>query len=393
MPEVAPVVSLQNPNIEKPNILVFRDKLLLPSEGFIKTHYTAFDSANLVYLASQFGWRAAELDGQRMATASGALQRFLFKQTGHTSRLADLRGLAPQSVHAHFGRGGALALPLAQALGVPLYVTFHGGDATKETHRRRRLIPTIYQRRLSQLQAYASGFLCVSQFVADRLAAQGFPKSKLITHYIGIDLAQMTPPHQRNGRLLFIGRLVDKKGVDILLAAMRRLQTAQTAQNVNTPNMKMPNMKMPGLDIAGAGPLENELRAQAADLPSVRFLGWQTPQQLATIMRTAQAVVVPSRIAADGDCEGLPTVVLESIRAGLPVVATNHAGIPEIIRDQETGFLVPENDPDALAAALSAVMQPGDHIQQMVVNAQARLQQNFNAAIQSEKLQRRLLGR
>ena len=380
MPEVAPVVSGQNPNI-----LVFRDKLLLPSEGFIKTHYTAFDAANLVYLASQFGWRAAELDGQTMATASGALQRFLFKQTGRTPRLADLRRLAPQSVHAHFGRGGALALPLAQALGVPLYVTFHGGDATKETHRRRRLIPTIYQRRLPQLQAYASGFLCVSQFVADRLAGQGFPKSKLITHYIGIDLAQMTPPHQRNGRLLFIGRLVDKKGVDILLAAMRRLQNAQ--------NGKVPNGKMPGLDIAGAGPLEAELRAQAADLPSVRFLGWQTPQQLESIMRTAQAVVVPSRIAADGDCEGLPTVVLESIRAGLPVVATNHAGIPEIIRDQETGFLVPENDPDSLAAALLAVMQPGDHIQQMVVNAQARLQQDFNAAIQSEKLQRRLLGR
>ena len=155
----------------------------------------------------------------------------------------------------------------------------------------------------------------------------------------------------------------------------------------------MPDGKVPGLDIAGAGPLEDALRAQAADLPSVRFLGWQTPQQLASIMRTAQAVVVPSRIAADGDCEGLPTVVLESIRAGLPVVATNHAGIPEIIRDQETGFLVPENDPDALAAALLAVMQPGDHIQQMVVNAQARLQQDFNAAIQSEKLQRRLLGR
>ena len=385
MPEIAPVVSAQNPNIQNPNILVFRDKLLLPSEGFIKTHYNAFDAANLVYLASQFGWRADELDGQTMATASTALQRFLFKQTGHTPRLADLRRLAPQSVHAHFGRGGALALPVAQALGVPLYVTFHGGDATKETHRRRRLIPTIYQRRMARLQAYASGFLCVSKFVAERLAAQGFPKSKLITHYIGIDLAQMTPPHQRNGRLLFIGRLVDKKGVDILLAAMRRLQYAE--------NRKMPDGKVPGLDIAGAGPLEDALRAQAADLPSVRFLGWQTPQQLGSIMRTAQAVVVPSRIAADGDCEGLPTVILESIRAGLPVVATNHAGIPEIIRDQETGFLVPENDPDALAAALLAVTQLGDHIQKMVVNAQARLQQDFNAAIQSKKLQRRLLGR
>ena len=379
MPEIAPVVSAQNSTIQKPNILVFRDKLLLPSEGFIKTHYTAFDAANLVFLASQFGWRAAELDGKIMTTASGALQRFLFKQTGHTSRLADLRQLAPKSVHAHFGRGGALALPLALALGVPLYVTFHGGDATKETHRRRRLIPTIYQRRLSHLQTYASGFLCVSQFVADRLAAQGFPKSKLIRHYIGIDLAQMTPPNQRNGRLLFIGRLIDKKGVDILLAAMRRLQNER-------------NKNMPGLDIAGSGPLEDALRAQAVDLPSVRFLGWQTPQRLTSIMRTAQAVVVPSRIAADGDCEGLPTVVLESIRAGLPVVATNHAGIPEIIRDQETGFLVPESDPDSLAAALSVVMHEGSHIQQMVVNAQARLKRDFNAAVQSEKLQRHLLG-
>ena len=380
MPEIAPIIPAQNSTVQKSNILVFRDKLLLPSEGFIKTHYTAFDAANLVYLASQFGWRAAELDGQTMATASGAMQRFLFKQIGHTSRLADLRQLAPKSVHAHFGRGGALALPVARALGVPLHVTFHGGDATKETHQRRRLIPTIYQRRLSQLQAYASGFLCVSQFVADRLSAQGFPKSKLIKHYIGIDLAQMTQPRQRNGRLLFVGRLVDKKGVDILLAAMRRLQNGR-------------NKNMPGLDIAGSGPLEDALRAQAVDLPSVRFLGWQTQQRLTSIMRTAQAVVVPSRIAADGDCEGLPTVVLESIRAGLPVVATNHAGIPEIIHDQETGFLVPENDPDALAAALLAVMQPGDHIQQMVVNAQARLQQDFNASIQSEKLQRHLLGR
>ena len=211
-----------------PNIIVFRDKLLLPSEGFIKTHYTAFDAANLVYLASHFGWRAAELDGQMMATAPDSLRQFWFKQTGRTCILPDLKSLAPRSVHAHFGRGGALALPLAEALGVPLFVTFHGGDATKETHQRRRLIPTIYQRRLSHLQAYASGFLCVSQFVADRLAAQGFPKAKLITHYIGIDVSGMQQPEQRQGRLLFIGRFVDKKGVEIKGPGEGRLCIAQS---------------------------------------------------------------------------------------------------------------------------------------------------------------------
>ena len=113
MLEAATATSAQEPNIQNLNIIVFRDKLLLPSEGFIKTHYTAFDTDNLIYLASQFGWRANELDAQTMVTASGALQRFVFKQTGYTNRLAELRQLAPKSVHAHFGRGGALALPLA----------------------------------------------------------------------------------------------------------------------------------------------------------------------------------------------------------------------------------------------------------------------------------------
>jgi colanic acid/amylovoran biosynthesis glycosyltransferase len=120
-------------------------------------------------------------------------------------------------------------------------------------------------------------------------------------------------------------------------------------------------------------------------------LGWQTPEQLSRILHKAQAVVVPSRIAADGDCEGLPTVVLESIRAGVPVVASDHAGIPEIIRHEETGFLVPENDPDALAAALLAASQTGDQVPQMVARAQRRLQRDFNAATQSQKLQQYLL--
>jgi len=362
----------------KPTILVFRDKLLLPSEGFIKSHYTDFDAAELVYVANRFGWRADELAGQCIATGQNEWQRFWFKHCGHTRALAGLRALAPRSVHAHFGRGGALALPLAKALHSPLYVTFHGGDATKNTHSRKRVLPTIYQRRLAALQEYASGFFCVSQFVADRLAAQGFPKAKLITHYIGIDVAALEPPQRRDGRLLFIGRLVDKKGVDVLLAAIRRLQAGG-------------KVAVPQLDIAGSGPLEAALRAQAADLPSVRFLGWQTPQQLALIMAKARAIIVPSRIAADGDCEGLPTVVLEALRAGLPVVASDHAGIPEIIKDGETGLLVPENDADALAHALAALAEAGERLPSMVAAAQKRLRCDFNAATQSQILQRYLL--
>ena len=176
-----------------------------------------------------------------------------------------------------------------------------------------------------------------------------------------------------------MGRLVDKKGVGVLLAAIRRLNDSGNAAAL-------------GLDIAGSGPLEPELRAQAAELPNVKFLGWQTTVQLDRALRKARAVVVPSRTAKNGDCEGLPTVVLESIRAGLPVVASDHAGIPEIICDGEAGFLVPENDPEALAAALLAVSKNDDFILKMAAQAQLRLLSDFNADIQSQKLQQLLLG-
>jgi len=352
--------------------LVFRDKLLLPSEGFIKTHYHAFDQLRPVYVANRFGWRCDELDGPMISTAGTRAGQFLFKQTGMTD-LAKFAAYQPVAIHAHFGRGGALALPLAQRLGLPLYVTFHGGDATKKTHQRQRLVPTIYQRRLAALKTHARGFLCVSDFVAGRLRDQGFPQDKLITHYIGIDCGTLEAPRQRNGRLLFAGRLTSKKGVDILLGALRHLQKG--------------GLPVPELDIAGSGPEETALRSAARGLDTVRFLGWQTPDQLARLMHEALAVVVPSRQAEDGDCEGLPTVVLEAIRAAAPVLATRHAGIPEIIEDGVTGYLAPENDVIALAEMLQRAGKQTETLPDLVTNAQKRLKQNFDATIQSRRLQ------
>ncbi|MBT6122465.1 MAG: glycosyltransferase [Candidatus Puniceispirillum sp.] len=361
-------------NVGGKTCLVFRDKLLLPSEGFIKSHYMSFDRLNPVYLANKIGWRADELEGAKHLTARTMLGASIFKQTGFSLSYKSLEALRPQVLHAHFGRGGALALPVAQRLNIPLYVTYHGGDATKFTHERKRFLPTIYQRRLAALQAYANGFLCVSDFVAKRLEAQGFPKHKLVTHYIGIDLADMQPPTPREGRLLFIGRLVGKKGVNVLLTAMRALH-----QSGETGIVK-------GLDIAGTGPDADHLREMAIGIPNISFLGWQTPEQLALRMRSCSAVVVPSHQAPNGDCEGLPTVILEAIRAGCPVIASNHAGIPEIINDNVSGILALENDSDSLVTALRRFASMAD-VPAMVAKAQRRLRAEFDAATQSAKLQ------
>ena len=118
------------PKLQEPTILVFRDKLLLPSEGFIKAHYTAnFDAANLVYLASQFGLaRRMNWTGKPWQPHLMRCNDFCLNRPATPTRLADFAPAGTShSVHAHFGRGGALALPVAQALGLPLDVTISWG--------------------------------------------------------------------------------------------------------------------------------------------------------------------------------------------------------------------------------------------------------------------------
>ncbi len=369
---------MQSKKVINPHCIVFRDKILLPSEGFIQTHYHAFNKLRPVYLANKLGWHENEIKEKKILTSTTSIGQFWFKQTGKLS-LKNINNLNPQVIHAHFGRGGALVLPLAQKLGLPLYVTYHGGDATKYTHQKSRIIPTIYQRRLKNLQSYANGFLCVSKFIAQRLADQGFPRHKLITHYIGINCKNIIKPTIKNGPMLFVGRLTKKKGVDLLLKAIRKLQ-----------EKKGP---LPSLYIAGSGSQEASLKKLANGLKTIKFIGWQNHIALQKIMKDAQAVVVPSQEADDGDCEGLPTVILEAIRAGTVVIATNHAGIPEIIEDKVSGLLTPEGDINALADSLQYVMLNQNKIVSFVKTAQSRLIKDFNATKQSKRLQEILLGK
>jgi len=363
--------------LQESHCLIFRDKLLLPSEGFIPTHYRNFNKLKPVYVANKFDWRANDIKEKKILTVQNSLAKFWFKQTGNFN-LAIFDNLAPVVVHAHFGRGGALALPIAKKLELPLYVTYHGGDATKHTHQSKKFFPTIYQKRLKMLQTYASGFLCVSKFIMKRLEEQGFPKHKLILHYIGINCDKLVKPEKKNGPLLFAGRLTDKKGVDNLILAMHKIK------NLGVPQ--------PILDIVGSGPQEVELKKLACGLKNVRFLGWQTPLELQKLMAKATAVIVPSREADNGDCEGLPTVVLEAIRAGAIVLASNHAGIPEIIQHEVTGLLTPENDTDALAHAIANISENSHSMLSLATKAQKRLKDDFDSMKQSRRLEKILLG-
>jgi colanic acid/amylovoran biosynthesis glycosyltransferase len=375
-------------NVARETLLVYRHRLAPLSEvGFLGRFYVGFERLAPVWLGCHLEPGANGLTGDKLrlgrAGPLGAFDRALFRHCGVLPPHPDLRVLRPRLLHAHFGRGGALALPIAQALGIPLVVTFHGGDATKETHYRPRLVPRIYARRLTALQRDAALFVCVSEFVRDRLLARGFPPEKLEVIYQGVDeggdidvVEVPNPQAAADPYILFVGRFVEKKGVSHLIEAMRLLESRGSAVR---------------LVLIGDGPLGQALRDQARGLQRVAFLGWLPNEEVRRRMRGAIALCVPSVTARGGDAEGLPTVIFEAMAEGAPVVGSRHAGIAEAVEHGRTGLIVPEGDTPALAEALERMVACPELRRCFSTAARAVAAERFSAIRQSRRLESALL--
>jgi colanic acid/amylovoran biosynthesis glycosyltransferase len=233
-------------------------------------------------------------------------------------------------LHAHFATAAAdVAQDAAALAAVPFTVTAHAKDIFHADH------APLVARRLEGVSAVVT----VSEHNADHLRAvlNGVP-----VHHI----PNGVPPAPagraaRGGPLLFVGRLVAKKGVDVLIDACALLRS-----------------ELPELDveIVGGGPLAEELegRARRSGVSDrIHFLGPQPADVVDAAFRRASLVVLPSRIDEHGDRDGMPTVLVEAMARGVPVISTELVGIPELVRDGETGLLVAPEDPAALAAAIA----------------------------------------
>lgn len=361
-------------------VLVYRDRLGARSEvEFLRRQYVGFNRLPVLWLGRHRDAFADALGKNLLlggAGFRGALDRTLFKAFGTLPRDPDLRALAPGIIHAQFGRGGALALPIARALNVPLVVTMHGGDATKDKHYTRGLFPTIYQRRLPDLLRETALFICVSAYIRDVLLKRGFPQEKLIVNHCGVEIPDAAPRNPGD-YILFVGRFVEKKGAGVLLDAVRRLEAAGTPTR---------------LVLIGDGPLAPSLKRQAEGAADVAFTGWLPQTEVQRWMAGARAVCVPSLEAAGGDSEGLPTVVLEAMALGVPVIASRHAGIPEAIDDGGNGFLVAPGDADALASRLKMLICDPDVGRALGPSARLKVQTKFDARRQSRRLEDILLS-
>jgi len=365
--------------------LVYRDRIGVPSEvGFLGRQYVGFTRLHPVWIgrtllpdAPQTGATLLRLGGNGPL---GPIHRLLYRQAGIVpSSLLRQASLHPSSagepsplLHAQFARGGALALPLAQALGLRMVVTLHGGDVSKQKNWR----GTVLARRWPALVRETHRFVCVSAAVAEVAARHGVPPDKLVILPIGVEIPGQPPPRQP-AVYLFVGRFVEKKGIHILAAALRRLR----AHGDQTP-----------LVCVGDGPMRPILETLARDVTGITLTGWVPPDAVRAHMSDAMALVVPSMIAADGDAEGLPSVIPEAMAQACPVIGSDQGGIAEAIRQEKTGLLVPPGDPEALASAMQRLSQDASLRETLGETGFSEAAATLNARIQSAKLEMLLLS-
>lgn len=279
-------------------------------------------------------------------------------------------------IHAHFGIDAVYASVLCRKLSIPLVVTFHGHDITRLP--KLTVYPIswfLYWLKFDQLRRTDACFLAVSDFVHQKLISKGFPENKIFTHYLGIDVQPPFSYDRSAPLILFAGRLVEKKGTRYLLDAFAIVQQS------------IPDAR---LVICGDGPERTLLQTYALSLRlhnNVHFSGWQSKSQVFDRMRQAKVFVLPSITAKDGDCEGLPTVLLEAMARGTPVIGTVHAGISEVIIDGVNGYLVPERDVQLLSERIIKILTDQDVGLRLAQAGRSTVDEKFNLVKQAAKLE------
>lgn len=366
-----------------PTAIIFSSLLLPPSQTFVKGLGEQLQQFQPLYTGSRLTPGLALPSDRTIVVnqggTTGAIAEIAFKLWGIAPDLVrQLQEWNPVLINAQFGLSGALALPLARKLQIPLIVHFRGADATMKADavKYSSLNHWLFFRRMKALQEESALFIAVSEFIKGKLLDLGFPEQKVVVHYEGIDLERFQPDPQipREPIVLFVGRLTEKKGCSDLIRAMGKLQAA------------IPDAEFVAI---GDGPLAAMLEQQASQqLKRYQFLGMQPPEEVKKWMNRAYLLSAPSITATNGDSEGLPMVIVEAQGMGLPVISTLHAGIPEAVLDGETGFLVPEGDWQQLADRMEKVFLQPDLWQSFSDRAQKLVRQKFDRRQQSRGLEK-----
>lgn len=237
----------------------------------------------------------------------------------------------------HFGNLGNLGAIIRDAgfIRGKLVTTFHGKDMS--TYIRERG-PRIYR----LLFEKGDLFLPISEAWKNKLMELGCDERKIVVHRMGIEPDKFSYKPRRLDeaepvKLTSIARLVEKKGIEYGIHAIARVRS------------RYPDIQY---RIIGDGPLRPRIEQLIDELglqDVVSLLGQREQREVISILEDTHIFLAPSVTASDGDQEGIPVVLMEALSMGIPVISTYHSGIPELVQDGLSGYLVPERDVDALS--------------------------------------------
>lgn len=340
-----------------------------------------------------FGW----LDGQSLRGLIWALSRprALFGALGHIARafwtepkrlMASL-ALVPKTcamarraqetgvdhIHAEFaGYPATSAWVTSQLTGIPFSFSAHAHDIF------------LTQNLLSHKAQHAEFVRSISNFNIDFLSAlSDFPADKLRLLRCGVKLMDDVPlPAGPTGqiplRILFVGALLPRKGVDVLLHACAGLSARINWQ----------------LDVIGDGSQRDMLQelVHTLGLNRVTFLGSKTSQDVRTAMQAAHLVVVPSRMGDGGRSEGIPVVLMEALSLSRPVISTQLSGIPELVEHGVTGLLCPPDDPNSISQAIEQVYDDYAEAARLGAAGRDRIAAEYDISKTAEALRQHIIG-
>lgn len=312
-------------------------------------------------------WSALREAAREVPTITDHLEELLAAPEDEALAAVELAGAIRRSrlehLHAHFGSIAADVARLAARLtGITYSFTAHAKDIFHE-----EVVPAELATKLRE----AHTTVTVSEFNKAHLRREfGRDADRVVRLYNSVDLEAF--PFGTKGaatgpaRIAAVGRLVEKKGFGDLLTALASL--VGEGRDVH-------------LDLVGTGPLEPTLVEQVRELgltEHVTMHGALPQSRVREIVAEAAVFAAPCVIGADGNRDGLPTVLLEALALGTPSVSTPVTGIPEIVRHEETGLLVPEADPGALAAAVARTLDEPEASAERSRAARALLEADFD---------------
>ncbi len=288
-----------------------------------------------------------------------------------------LRNLDPSLIHAQFGPQGVIMYPIAHRLDIPLIVHFHGYDVSF-------LLPDgFWEEQYEALFNKAAALIGVSNHICDKLRRLGAPEEKIRLLHGGIRLSKFDydPPRSRfdgeTVRCLHVGRLVEKKApLDLVRAFHHARQYIGSDIELR-------------LTIAGDGPMRDRVEDLVSELQlssSVQCLGNVPHERVVELMQESHLYTQHCKTASNGDEEGQGITFVEASATGLPIVTTRHNGIPDVVKDGETGFLVPEGDVEAMGKKIAYLALHPDEWPSFSETGRRRVEEKFDLTKQTRKL-------